>query len=219
MVLGLLGCKVGMTRLLAEDGAFVPVTVIEAGPCVVTALRTAEQDGYLAVQVGYGSVRKARVNKPMAGHFAKNSAQPCRVVREFRVESLEGLTPGQELRVDLFAQGQLVDIKGVSKGKGFAGTIKRHGFHRGPMTHGSKTHRRPGSTGATDAQRVFLGKRSPGHMGHETCTARDLKVVGVEPERGLLYVRGAVPGPAGGILEIRPSRSETISRRRRHGKE
>ena len=219
MVLGLLGRKVGMSRLLADDGAFVPVTVIEAGPCVVTALRTPDKDGYAAVQVGYLSLHKSRVNKPMAGHFARNSAQPCRILREFRVDTLEGLTAGQELGADLFEQGQLVDIRGVSKGKGFAGTVKRHKFHRGPMTHGSKTHRRPASTGSTDAQRVFLGKRSPGHMGAETSTVRDLKVVRVEPERGLLYVRGAVPGPAGGVLEIRPSRSETISRRRRHGKE
>jgi len=208
-----------MSRLLTEEGVFVPVTVIEAGPCVVTQVRTPEKDGYAAVQLGYLEQHKSRVNKPMAGHFAAHSARPSRVLREFRVDSTAELKPGQELDVGMFEEGQLVDIRGVSKGKGFMGTVRRYGFSRGPMTHGSKSHRRPASAGSTDAQRVFLGKRSPGHMGNETCTVRDLKVMRVEGERGLLYVRGSVPGPAGGLLEIRPSRSETISRRRRHHKE
>jgi len=212
MAIGLFARKVGMSRLLAEDGRFVPVTVLEAGPCQVVAVRTQARDGYSAVQLGYQAARRGKVSKGLAGHFAANRATPTKVLGEFRLAADPEVAPGQEVRVDIFKEGEMVDVSGVSKWKGFAGTVKLYHFGRGPMTHGSKCHRRPASAGATDAQRVFPGKRSPGHMGNTRHCERNLLVVRVDAERGLLFLRGAVPGARGGLLEVRPARSAHVKR-------
>ncbi len=204
MTVGLIGRKLGMTRLFAEDGSVVPVSVIAAAPNMVTQVRTVERDGYAAVQLGAGSAR--RVTKPVAGQLPpldKDAPRPS-VMREFRVDSTEGYEAGQALDVTLFAAGDLVDVTGTSKGRGFAGTVKRHHFHRGPVTHGSTNTRQPGSIGAgTTPGRVFKGTRMSGHMGHERVTVQKLEVVRVDAERQLLLVRGAVPGARNGLVVIR----------------
>ena len=204
MTVGLIGRKLGMTRLFAEDGSVVPVSVIAAAPNTVTMVRNVERDGYAAVQVGAGSAR--RVTKPVAGQLKaldKDAPRPS-VLREFRVDSTEGFEPGQALDVSLFAVGDLVDVTGTSKGRGFAGTVKRHHFHRGPVTHGSTNTRQPGSIGAgTTPGRVFKGTRMSGHMGDERITVQKLEVVKVDAERSLLLVRGAVPGARNALLIIR----------------
>ena len=201
---GLLGRKLGMTRIFADDGSVVPVSVIEATPNTVTALRSVEKDGYTAVQLGAGRAR--RMTKPVAGqfkHLDKEQQQP-RHVREVRVADGEGYEVGQQLGVDTFAAGELVDVVGVSKGKGFAGVIERHNFRRGPKTHGSDHHRAPGSIGAgTYPGRVWKGTRMAGHMGNERVTVKKLTVVRVDPERNLLMVRGAVPGANGSVVIVR----------------
>lgn len=194
-----------MTRIFTENGQVVPVTVIQAGPCVVVQRKTTERDGYEAVQIGYEQRKRRRTNSPMTGHFEGRGISPLRYLREFRLSDDEDYEEGQELTVEVFAEGQLVDVSATSKGRGFAGVIKRHGFHGGPASHGSKVHRAPQSAGATDAQRVFPGQRMPGHMGNERVTIRGLAVVGVDPEDHLLLVKGGVPGPKGGLVEIRPS--------------
>ncbi len=204
MTVGLIGRKLGMTRLFAEDGSVVPVSVIAAAPNMVTRIRSVERDGYAAVQVGAGSAR--RISRPVAGQLPrmdKDAPKPA-VMREFRVDSTEGFEPGQALDVTLFTAGDLVDVTGTSKGRGFAGTVKRHHFHRGPVTHGSTNTRQPGSIGAgTTPGRVFKGTRMSGHMGDERITVQKLEVVKVYPERALLLVRGAVPGARNGLLVIR----------------
>ena len=204
MAVGLIGRKLGMTRLFAEDGSVVPVSVIAAAPNTVTRIRTIERDGFAAVQVGAGVAR--RVTRPVAGQLPempKDAPRP-RVMREFRVQSTDGYEPGQALDVTLFAAGDLVDVTGTSKGRGFAGTVKRHHFHRGPVTHGSTNTRQPGSIGAgTTPGRVFKGTRMSGHMGNERVTVQKLQVVRVDAERQLLLVRGAVPGARNGLLIIR----------------
>jgi large subunit ribosomal protein L3 len=204
---GLLGRKVGMTQVFDEGGRAVPVTVIEAGPCVVVSIRTPERDGYSALQLGHEEVRGERLNRPLRGHFASVKVKPQRFLREIRVpaEELGGFTVGQEIKVDVFSAGDYVDVRGTSKGKGFAGGIKRHGFHRGPMKHGSKYHRRPGSLGAKGPARVFKGRKLPGRLGGETVSVQHLRVVKVDPDRNLLLLRGAVPGPRSGLLLIRDS--------------
>lgn len=209
---GILAEKLGMTGLLLSDGRLVPVTVLRAGPCRVTAVRRREKEGHAAVQLGFMEARKSRVNKPLEGLFSALNVPPARVLREFRLDrgaaSEEQFNVGDEVTVEGFAEGTLLDVRGTTKGKGFAGTVKRWHFGRGPMSHGSKSHRRPASTGSTDAARVFKGKRSAGHLGGKTCTSMGLRLVRVDAEKGLLFVRGAVPGPNGGVLEVRPARKQ-----------
>ena len=192
----ILTTKVGMTQIFNEDGVLTPVTVLQAGPCVVTQVKTVENDGYAAVQVGFGDIREKLVNKPMKGHFAKAGVAPKRFVREFRLEDAESYAVGQEIKADVFAAGDKVDATAKSKGKGFQGAIKRHGQSRGPMAHGSKYHRHAGSNGsATTPGRVFKGKKMPGHMGAVRITVQNLEVVRVDAEQNLILVKGAVPGP------------------------
>jgi len=202
-VKGILGKKLGMTQYYTPGGEAVAVTVIEAGPCVVVQKKTKENDGYEAIQVGFGAKPERLVNKPLKGHFARAGVEPCRYLREFRVADAAAYSVGQEIKVDIFSPGERVDITGTTKGRGFAGGIKRHGFHRGPMGHGSKYHRRPGSLAAKGPARVFKGRRLPGHYGNERVTVQNLEVVKVDPERNILVVRGAVPGNRGGLLIIK----------------
>lgn len=202
---GILGKKIGMTQIFDEAGRAIPATVIQAGPCVVVQKKTVATDGYNALQVGFEPIRESRVNKPLRGHFAKAKAGPFRYLRELRLENVEDYQVGQEIKVDIFKPGERVDVTGISKGKGFAGGIKRHGFQRGPMAHGSKYHRRPGSLGAKGPARVFKGRKLPGHMGGERVTVLNLEVLKSDPERNLLLVKGAVPGPRMGLLIIKDS--------------
>jgi large subunit ribosomal protein L3 len=204
---GLIGRKLGMTRIFEDDGSVVPVSVIEATPNSVTRLRTPEQDGYAALQLGAGVAR--RLTKPVAGQFAHldKALQKPASVREVRVDSVEGFEVGQTLDVSLFEPGDLVDVVGVSRGHGFAGTIARHNFKRGPKTHGSTNYRAPGSIGAgTTPGRVFKGTRMGGHMGHDRVTVKKLKVIRVDAERNLLLVKGAVPGARNGLLLVQKAK-------------
>jgi len=202
---GILGTKLGMTQLYSEDGRIIPVTVVQAGPCFVIQKKTVESDGYNALQVGFGERREALANKPAKGHFAKAEKKVLRYLKEFRLDSVDEYQVGQELKADVFDQGENVDVVGTSKGKGFAGSIKRHNFQRGPMGHGSKSHRRVGSAGAKGPARVFKGTKRPGRMGGERVTIQNLEVVKVDPERNLLIVKGAVPGPKGSLLIVKSS--------------
>ena len=200
----LIGKKVGMTQIFDENGTVIPVTVIEAGPCVVAQVKTIENDGYEAVQLGFGEVKENKLNKPVKGHFAKAKLANKKHLREFRLDSLEGIKVGDELKADVFEAGEKVDIQGTTKGKGFQGVIKRHGQHRGPMGHGSMYHRRPGSMGPTSTPgRVFKGKKLPGHMGHVTVTIQNLDVVKVDMDKNVILVKGSVPGAKGAILKIK----------------
>ena len=202
----ILATKVGMTQIFNEDGVLTPVTVLQAGPCVVTQVKTVENDGYAAVQVGYGDIREKLVNKPMKGHFAKAGVAPKRFVREFRLEDAESYAVGQEIKADVFAAGDKIDATAKSKGKGYQGAIKRHGQSRGPMAHGSKYHRHAGSNGsATTPGRVFKGKKMPGHMGAVRVTVQNLEVVRVDAEQNLILVKGAVPGPKKSLVMIKES--------------
>jgi len=202
---GILGKKVGMTQIFTDKGLAIPVTVIEAGPCLVVQKKTPGTDGYSAVQIGFGEKREQLFNKPLKGHFAKAGVRPLRFLRELRVEDVDSYEVGQEIKADIFAQGEKVDVVGTSKGHGFAGGIKRHGFHRGPMAHGSKYHRRPGSLGAKGPARVYKGRKLPGHYGAKRITVQNLEVVKVDSDRNLLAVKGAVPGPRGGLVLVVPS--------------
>ena len=200
----LIGKKVGMTQIFDENGVVIPVTVIEAGPCVVAQVKTLENDGYEAVQLGFGEVKEKHLNKPVKGHFAKANVTAKKHLREFRLDSIEGIKVGDELKADVFAAGEKIDVQGTSKGKGFQGVIKRHGQHRGPMGHGSMYHRRPGSMGATSTPgRVFKGKKLPGHMGRVTVTIQNLDVVRVDMDKNVILVKGSVPGAKGSILKIK----------------
>ena len=201
---GLLGKKLGMTQLFDEKGNVIPVTVIEAGPCVVTQKKTVENDGYTSVQIGYGDIKVSKLNKPKTGHFAKHDLPPKRFLREFRVEDIESLNIGDILKADVFAVGDRVDVTGKSKGKGYAGVIKRHGFSKLKESHGSgPVGRHPGSMGACSTpSRVLKGKKLPGHMGAERVTVQNLDVVSVDTENNIIAVRGAVPGPKGGLVII-----------------
>jgi large subunit ribosomal protein L3 len=204
MVDGLLGKKIGMTRLFTEDGRWIEVTVLETGPCTVVQRKTRDKDGYDAVQLGFGEVKEQRLKKPQRGHFEKAGVAPRKTLREFRVEESSELKTGDELKVDLFATGERVDVVGQSKGKGFAGVIKRHGFGGGPGGHGSHFHRAPGSIGqCADPAKVYKNKKLPGHMGNRRVTAQNLEVVNVDADRNLLLVRGAVPGANGGLVMVR----------------
>ena len=202
----LIGKKVGMTQIFDEKGRVVPVTVIEAGPCVIAQVKSVETDGYNAIQLGFGDIKESKLNKPEKGHFAKANIAPKKHLREFRVDSVDGITVGTELTVSEFAEGDKLDIQGTSKGKGFQGVIKRHGQHRGPMGHGSMYHRRPGSMGPTSTPgRVFKGKKLPGHMGRVTVTIQNLDVVKVDSDKNVVLVKGSVPGPKGAILKLKTS--------------
>ena len=193
MAKGILGTKLGMTQIFNEAGEVVPVTVVAVEGNVVLQLKTVDTDGYEAVQLGFGDIKESRQNKPAKGHAAKANATPKRFIKEIRT-SVEGYEIGQEIKADIFAAGELVDVTGTSKGKGFQGAIKRHGQSRGPMAHGSRYHRRPGSMGPVAPNRVFKGKLLPGQMGGERKTIQNLEVVKVDVERGLLLVKGAIPG-------------------------
>ena len=202
----ILTTKVGMTQVFSEDGVLTPVTVLQAGPCVVTQVKTVENDGYSAVQVGFGDIREKLVNKPKKGHFAKAGVTAKRFLKEFRLEDAESYTVGQEIKADVFAAGDKVDATAKSKGKGFQGAIKRHGQSRGPMAHGSKYHRHAGSNGsATTPGRVFKGKHMPGHMGAVRVTVQNLEVVSVDAEKNLILVKGAVPGPKKSLVMLKES--------------
>ena len=200
----ILATKVGMTQIFNEDGQLIPVTVLQAGPCVVTQVKTEENDGYAAVQVGYGEIREKLVNKPEKGHFDKAGVAAKRFVKEFRFENAEEYTLAQEIKADIFAAGDKIDATAISKGKGFQGAIKRHGQSRGPMTHGSKFHRHAGSNGAaSDPSKVFKGKKMPGQMGNKKITVQNLEVVRVDAENNLLLVKGSVPGPKKCLVTIK----------------
>jgi len=201
----LLGRKVGMTQIFDESGKAIPVTVIEAGPCTVVQVKTKDADGYEAIQLGFGEVKEAKVIKPKKGHFKKANVAPKKHLREFRLEEIS-YNVGDEIKADIFAQGESVDITGTTKGKGFQGVIKRHGQSRGPMGHGSMYHRRPGSMGSTSTPgRVFKGKKLPGHMGMEQVTIQNLEVVRVDLDKNVILVKGSVPGNKGAILKIKDS--------------
>jgi large subunit ribosomal protein L3 len=202
---GILGKKVGMTQIFTDKGLAIPVTVIEAGPCIVIQKKTPANDGYSAIQIGFGEKRERLFTKPLAGHFSKSGIRPLRFLRELLVEDTETFQIGQEIKADIFIQGEKVDVSGTSKGKGFAGAIKRHGFHRGPMAHGSKYHRRTGSLGAKGPARVYKGRKMPGHMGTDRVTVQNLEVIKVDAARNLIAVRGAIPGPKGGLVLVKPS--------------
>ena len=200
----ILATKVGMTQIFNEDGVLTPVTVLQAGPCVVTQVKTVENDGYSAVQVGFVDKREKLVNKPMKGQFDKAGVSYKRFVREFRFEDAESYEVAQEIKADIFTAGEKVDATAISKGKGFQGAIKRHGQHRGPMTHGSKYHRHAGSNGAaSDPSRVFKGKKMAGHMGNKKVTVQNLEIIKVDTENNLLLVKGAVPGPKKSLVTIK----------------
>ena len=200
----ILATKVGMTQVFTEDGALVPVTVLQAGPCVVTQVKTVENDGYAAVQVGFADKREKLVNKPLKGHFDKAGVSYKRYIREFRFENAADYKLADEIKADIFAAGDKVDATAISKGKGFQGAIKRHGQHRGPMAHGSKFHRHAGSNGAaSDPSKVFKGKRMAGHMGAKQITVQNLEVIRVDAENNLILVKGAVPGPKKALVTVK----------------
>ena len=200
----ILGRKLGMTQIFDENGKVVPVTVIEAGPCVVTQIKTEEKDGYDAIQVGFDDIREKLVNKPKQGQFKKAGVSLKRILREFRLEDVSAYEVGQEILADVFDAGERVDVSGVSKGKGFQGVIKRWNASRGPMSHGSKFHRAPGSMGASsDPSRTFKNKHMPGHMGNVNTTVLNLKVAKVMPEKNLILIKGGVPGPNRGYVVIK----------------
>ena len=200
----ILATKVGMTQIFNEDGVLTPVTVLQAGPCVVTQIKTVENDGYSAVQVGFADKRENLVNKPMKGQFDKAGVSCKRFVREFKFENAEEFTVAQEIKADIFAAGDKIDATAISKGKGFQGAIKRFGQHRGPMAHGSKFHRHQGSNGAcSDPSKVFKGKGMPGHMGSKRVIIQNLEVVRVDAENNLILVKGAVPGPKKSLVTIK----------------
>lgn len=209
MFKGLLGTKVGMTQVFDENGAAIPVTIIEAGPCFVSQIKTSEHDGYSSVQLGFEEVKQKRLTNGQRGHLKRNNLPPLRHLREFRVKN-HNLSEGETVKVDIFSIGERVDVVGTSKGRGFAGGVKRYGFRGGPKTHGqSDRHRAPGSRGSgTTPGRVYLGSRGPGHMGNDRVTAPNLRVCLVDPERNLLGVRGAVPGPRGGLVIIKEGRKQ-----------
>ena len=200
----ILGKKIGMTQMFRTDGTMIPVTVIQAGPCPVIQKKTVGTDGYEAVQVGFGEIREKLANKPKTGHFAKAGVKPLRYMREFKLDDAASYEVGQVIKADLFAEGDKIDVRGTSKGKGFQGVIKRHNQNRGKMTHGAHYHRGVGSMSAnTDPARVFKNKHMPGHYGVERVTVQNLEIVRIDAERNLLLIKGAVPGPNGGLLIVR----------------
>lgn len=206
--IGILGTKLGMTQIFDETGIAIPVTVVQAGPCTITQIKTKQTDGYSAVQVGYGEVASKALTKPELGHLAKSGASALRHLHEYRLEGAPEFELGQQIKADAFTAGQTVDVIGTSIGRGFAGYQKRHNFKRGPMAHGSKNHRLPGSTGAgTTPGRVYPGKRMAGQLGSAQVTVRKLTVVRVDADRNLLLIKGAVPGKPGALLNIVPAKT------------
>lgn len=207
MSVGILGTKLGMTQIFDDEGNAVPVTVIQAGPCVVTQVKTAQTDGYTAVQIGFKAVSEKALTKPQLGHLAKAGVEtPVRHLKEYRVEQTDGYELGQSVTAEQFEPGQLVDVTGTSIGRGFAGNQKRHNFHRGPMTHGSKNHRLPGSIGpGTTPGRVYPGKKMAGQLGNKRVTTRKLQVVKIDAENNLLVIKGTIPGKPGNLLSIAPA--------------
>lgn len=201
----IMGIKIGMTQIFDENDKAVPVTIVEAGPCTVLQKKNSETDGYSAIQVGFYNLKEKQVNKPARGHFKKADVKPLRYIKEFRVKDIDAYEIGQELMADQFNPGDIVDVVGTSKGKGFAGAVKRHNFARGSMGHGSKYHRRPGSLAAKGPARVFKGRKLPGHLGGERVTVQGLKVVKVYPERNLILIKGSIPGPRKGLVIIKDS--------------
>ena len=203
MCKGLMGKKLGMTGLFTPEGAYIPVTVVELGPCIVTQIKTVATDGYNALQLGFGHRKAEQVNKPMKGHFSKSGDQIFHYLREFPVENPEQYSLGQTVTLDMFTIGERVDVVGTTKGRGFSGVIKRHGFSRGPMTHGSKSIRIPGSIGSSAwPSRVTKGKKMPGHYGTERQTVRNMKVVDIRPDQNLMLLKGAVPGHKNALVVI-----------------
>ena len=203
---GIIGKKIGMTQIFDEKGNVIPVTVIETAGNVVTQVKTIETDGYNSIQLGYGEVKAKHLNKPLEGHFKKAGVENKKHLREFRMEDVTNYKVGDEVKADIFVAGEKVDVQGTTKGKGFQGVIKRHGQHRGPMTHGSMYHRRPGSMGQRSTPgRVFKGKKLPGHMGRVTVTIQNLEVVKVDMDKNALLVKGSVPGAKGAILKVKSS--------------
>ncbi|MDF5729385.1 MAG: 50S ribosomal protein L3 [Rhizonema sp. PD38] len=206
MSVGILGTKLGMTQIFDEAGVAISVTIVKAGPCTVTQVKTKQTDGYSAIQVGYGEVKPKLLNKPSLGHLAKSSAPGLRHLREYHVDNSGEYTLGQQINPDIFSAGQIVDVSGTSIGRGFAGNQKRHNFGRGPMSHGSKNHKEPGSIGAgTTPGRVYPGKRMAGRLGGKRVTISKLTVVRVDPERNILLIKGSVPGKPGALLSIAPA--------------
>ncbi len=201
---GILATKIGMTQIFDENGVLIPVTVLQAGPCVVTQIKTVENDGYSAVQVGFVDKREKLVSKPIKGHFNKAGVSYKRYVREFKLENADQYSVKDEIKAEIFAAGDKIDATAISKGKGFQGAIKRHGQSRGPMAHGSKFHRHAGSNGAaSDPSKVFKGKKMPGHMGNKRITIQNLEIVRVDSENNLLLVKGAIPGPKKSLVTIK----------------
>ena len=206
MSVGILGTKLGMTQIFDEAGVSIPVTVVKAGPCTVTQVKTKQTDGYSAIQVGYGEVKPKSLNRPLLGHLAKSSAPPVRHLNEYRTDSTGDYALGQEIKADIFSAGEIVDVVGTSIGRGFAGNQKRNNFGRGPMSHGSKNHRAPGSIGAgTTPGRVYPGKRMAGRLGGTRVTIRKLTVVRVDAERNLILIKGAIPGKPGALVSVVPA--------------
>ena len=206
MSVGILGTKLGMTQVFDDTGKAIPVTVVQAGPCTITQIKTKQTDGYTAIQIGYQEVKPKALNRPELGHLNKSSAPPLRHLREYRLGDTSEFELGQALKADIFTAGQIVDVRGTSIGRGFAGYQKRHNFKRGPMAHGSKNHRLPGSTGAgTTPGRTFPGKKMAGRLGGSKVTIRKLEVVRVDADRNLLLIKGAVPGKPGALLSIAPT--------------
>lgn len=204
MSLGILGTKLGMTQIFDESGFATPVTVIKAGPCIVTQIKNVEKEGYIAIQVGYAQTSENKLTKPELGHFHKSNLPPLKHLKEYKVSSIENVKIADKITVNIFSIGQLVSVSGKSIGKGFAGTIKRYNFTRGPMTHGSKNHREPGSIGqGSTPGRVFPGKKMPGRLGGGKTMIKNLKVIHINTENNLLVVKGTVPGKAGNLLSVR----------------
>ena len=206
MAVGLLGNKIGMTQIFDESGNIIPVTILKVGPCVITQVKTIEKDGYNAIQVGYGNVSSKALTQPELGHLQKSNIQPLKYLKEFRLSDSTEFEIGQILNVDAFSEGQLVNVRGKSIGKGFSGLQKRYNFARGPMTHGSKNHREPGSIGmGTTPGRVLPGKKMAGQLGNKIATIQKLKVIQINPEENILVIKGSVPGKPGNLLSIVPS--------------
>ena len=200
----ILGKKIGMTQIFDDNGVVIPVTAIEAGPCIVSQIKTIEKDGYNSVQMAFGEVKEKKLTKAIKGHFAKANVTMRKHLKEFRLDSIEGINLGDEIKADIFNVGEKVDIQGTSKAKGFQGVIKRHGNSRGPMGHGSMYHRRPGSMGPTTSPgRVFKGKKLPGHMGKDTITIQNLEIVRIDLDKNVLLIKGSVPGNKNSILKIK----------------
>ena len=206
MAVGLLGNKIGMTQIFDESGNIIPVTILKVGPCLITQVKTVEKDGYNAIQVGYGNVSSKKLTQPELGHLQKSNIQPLKYLKEFRVSENNEFEIGQVLNIDTFSEGQLINVRGKSIGKGFSGLQKRHNFARGPMTHGSKNHREPGSIGmGTTPGRVLPGKKMAGQLGNKIATIQKLKIIQINSEENILVIKGSVPGKPGNLLSIVPS--------------